>query len=404
MAFISQVEGDLTEYFVTDYETIDQYAQVGSLWTWGNGQYGQLGNNNSAVFQVSSPVQIVGSSINWKQVSSSYAHVAAIKTDGTLWSWGYNLSGALGDGTTVDKSSPVQTTAGGTNWKQVSVGQGFTHAIKTDGTLWVFGYGQGASLTQNTQVSTPIQIGSDTTWKKVFAGGGMVAGIKTNGTLWTWGLNYKGSLGIGNSSDSYYNNPRQVGTQSNWVQAAFSSTDAYSSIYGHLMAINNLGELWACGHNSNGKLGDGTTTDTSTPIQVGNGTRDWKQVSCGLKHTAAIKTDGTLWSWGDNNHGKLGTGISSNTLSSASTPVQVYAGGTDWKQVSSAGGGVMGYTYAIKTDGTLWVWGDNQYGGMLGIGSSASINVSSPVQIGTNNKWKQISASESVPAAIYFNS
>ena len=122
-------EGDLENYFVTEYWLIDQY--IGDeLWTWGGGTNGRLGN--AAVSSRSTPVTTFAGGTNWKQVSAGAFHCAAIKTDGTLWTWGYGIDGELGDNTVTNKSTPVTTFAGGTNWKQVS-GGGFHCAAITAG-------------------------------------------------------------------------------------------------------------------------------------------------------------------------------------------------------------------------------------------------------------------------------
>ena len=197
------------------------------------------------------------------------------KTAG-LWLWGANgVTGQLGDNTTITKSSPVQTVAGGTNWKQVSTGHIACGAIKTDGTLWMWGFNSNGELGDNTRTnrSSPIQtIASGNNWKQVSSGSNpMIAAIKTDGTLWTWG------------------------------------------------------------RNDYGELGDNTITNKSSPVQTVAGGTNWKQLSLGDYTTAAIKTDGTLWTWGFNYTGALGD----NTTTNKSSPVQTVAGGTNWKQVSS---------------------------------------------------------------------
>jgi len=197
-----------------------------------------------------------------------------------LWTWGYGTQGQLGTNTTTDKSTPVTTSAGGTNWKQVSTGRYHCAAIKTDGTLWTWGVGGlGApgALGDNTATnkSTPVTtFAGGTNWKQVSAGSQHCAAIKTDGTLWTWGDGSQGKLGDNNS-----------------------------------------------------------TTNKSTPVTTFAGGTNWKQVSGGGQHCAAIKTDGTLWTWGRGNEGQLGD----NTATNKSTPVTTSAGGTNWKQVSAGG-------------------------------------------------------------------
>jgi alpha-tubulin suppressor-like RCC1 family protein len=144
----------------------------GGLWNWGRNNYGQLGDSTTA--SKSSPIQTIAGGTNWKQVTCGYMHTAAIKTDGTLWTWGYNYYGRLGDSTISHRSSPIQTIAGGTNWKQVSGGYFHTAAIKTDGTLWNWGdnyYGQLGDSDRATPKSSPVQtIAGGTNWKQVACG------------------------------------------------------------------------------------------------------------------------------------------------------------------------------------------------------------------------------------------
>ncbi len=163
-------EGDLENYFVTEYQLIDQYIGD-TLFTWGSGGYGRLGDNTTT--SKSTPVTTFAGGTNWKQVSAGNRHCAAIKTDGTLWTWGLGTSGQLGDNTTTNKLTPVTTFAGGTNWKQVSAGSNQTAAIKTDGTLWTWGINTFGSLGTNNagnSIFTPVTtFAGGTNWKQVSA-------------------------------------------------------------------------------------------------------------------------------------------------------------------------------------------------------------------------------------------
>jgi alpha-tubulin suppressor-like RCC1 family protein len=284
-----------------------------------------MGNNvSSAGFQFS-PVQTISGGTNWQLVSTGHYFSAAIKTDGTLWTWGQNFIGGLGDNTTVSKSSPVQTIASGNNWKQVSTTDVHTGAIKTDGTLWLWGqndYGQ-LGTGGTTSVSSPVQtVSGGTNWKLVTCGSYQTAAIKTDGTLWTWGSNVFGQLGTGNTVD--IRSPVQTAAGgNNWKQV--STTDV------HTGAIKTDGTLWLWGKNTSGQLGNNSNTNVSSPIQTVSGGTNWKQVFNGSAQTASIKTDGTLWTWGLGNNGQLGN----NNFGNRSSPVQTAAGGTNWKQVSS---------------------------------------------------------------------
>jgi len=326
--------GDLETLFIEDFEIIDQYAATGSLWLWGRNSVGQLADGGTFIDR-SSPIQTVSGGTNWNQVSSGSNHTAAIKTDGTLWLWGNGSTGQLGNNSTSNRLSPVQTVSGGTNWKQVVGGTGNTAAIKTDGTLWLWGYNLGGELgdTTTTIRSSPVQtVSGGTNWKQVSSGEYRTAAIKTDGTLWLWGT---GNYGV---------------------------------------------------------LGNNFTNWRSSPVQTVSGGTNWKQVSCGRHHTAAIKTDGTLWLWGRNNYGQLGN----NSTTNVSSPIQTVSAGTNWKQVSNG----SDYITAIKTDGTLWAWGENTFGEL---GTNSTTNVSSPVQtVAGGANWKQISGGVIHTAAIYF--
>ena len=577
--------------FMTSTEFVDQFVGS-SAWSWGSDTYGQLGNGTTT--SRSSPGTIAGGGTNWKQVASGYATTAAIKTDGTLWTWGWNGYGQLGDGTIINKSSPGTTAGGGTNWKQVSSYVNTT-AIKTDGTLWTWGwnlFGQLGDGTTSDKISPITTAGGGTNWKQVACGYRQVGAIKTDGTLWTWGNNDNGQLGDGtttsrsspatalgivstktlydtsnyqatmtvntsggtptftsntpfsvvggsmkgnggyfyssassnytlngdftleywfnstdtgatfndqfclgsdynlgifvrlNSSDSIYmsngtnysngyvNDLLSLCPVGTWNHLAFSRTGTtlkifvngtqrysgtntvtfnpggtrielfictgdgrtfpgyisnfriikgtglYSSAftpsttpltavpntvflftgtptyvtagwkqvasgYNHTAAIKTDGTLWTWGWNGYGQLGDGTIINKSSPgTTAGSGT-NWKQVACGYSETAAIKTDGTLWTWGYGSSGALGDG----TTSSRTSPITTAGGGTNWKQVAC---GYKNATTAIKTDGTLWTWGYNNNGQL---GDGTTVDKSSPIQpINNLTNWKQVSA------------
>jgi alpha-tubulin suppressor-like RCC1 family protein len=352
---------------------IDQY--VGDeLWVWGDNTSGRLGTNNT--LNRSTPVTTFAGGTNWKQVSAGYFPTAAIKTDGTLWTWGRNDTAALGNNQVANVSTPITTFAGGTNWKQVSAGSRHTAAIKTDGTLWVWGNGSGGRLgnASTVDVRTPVTTFSGgIDWKQVSCGN-HTAAIKTDGTLWTWGIGTYGRLGNGVTTGNISTPITTFAGGTNWKQVQCG--------YAHAAAIKTDGTLWSWGRNNPGALGTNDITNRSTPVTTFAGGTNWKQVSAGGFHIAAIKTDGTLWTWGYNVTGTLGN----NQVANVSTPITTFAGGTNWKQVSAGNR----HTAAIKTDGTLWVWGD---GGSARLGTNNITNRSTPVTTfagGTN--WKQVSA------------
>lgn len=354
------VTGNLTAVHISSAAAILSY----SLFTWGGNGYGQLGDGSTV--NKSSPV-LVGSPTNWSSVSAKTNLSGGIKSDGTLWMWGKNAGqGGLGLGDTVNRSSPTQVGAL-TNWLTLSAGSYYAAAIKTDGSIWAWGtnaYGK-LGIGNTTYYSSPKQIGSLTTWSKVSAGGYNTAAIKTDGTLWMWGYNAYGQLGQGNTT--HRSSPVQVGALTTWSVVSCGA-------FGQTEAIKTDGTLWCWGNNNRGQLGLGDTTNRSSPVQIGALT-NWLKISAGHYHNAAIKTDGTLWTWGFN-YGRLGLG---NTTA-YSSPMQVGAL-TTWSSVSS---GTYGST-AIKTDGTLWVWSSYNTTGLLGQGDTTTRY--SPVQVGSSTSW-----------------
>jgi alpha-tubulin suppressor-like RCC1 family protein len=355
----------------------------GGLWLWGCGVFGPLGTNSTT--SQSSPVQTVSGGTNWRTVSAGSAHTGAIKTDGTLWMWGAGSVGRLGNNSTNPQSSPIQTVSGGNDWRSVSAKDCQVVATKTDGTLWTWGLNASGQLGNNatTDQSSPVQtISGGTNWRMVSAGISNMAAIKTDGTLWLWGSGFCGRLGNNATTD-----------QSSPVQTISGGTNwrTVSAGCNHTTAIKTDGSLWTWGLGSSGQLGTNSFTDRSSPVQTISGGTNWRSVSAGGANTTAIKTDGSLWLWGTGVFGRLGN----NSAMFLSSPVQTVSGGTNWRSVSAGNGGD---TTAIKTDGSLWVWGRNA-GGQLGINSI--IDQSSPVQIVSGGTaWRMVSAGNGHNTAI----
>jgi alpha-tubulin suppressor-like RCC1 family protein len=382
------------DYFITRYPELAGTFKASGLFTWGNGAQGQLGDNTT--IQKSSPVQTVAGGTNWQQLQCGTSSFGCIKTNGTLWMWGHNVSGQLGNSSTIGRSSPVQTVSGGTNWKQVSVGgwnpaSQTSGAIKTDGTLWMWGSNSSGAIGNNNTISqsSPVQtIAGGTNWKFIAASGTNSAAIKTDGTLWTWGANTFGTMGD-NSTINRSSPVQTVASGTNWKYVT-----ANNSI---TACIKTDGTLWLWGYNAIGVLGDNSTINRSSPVQTVAGGTNWKQVSMGYRQMAAVKTDGTLWMWGSNSSGNLGD----NTTIDRSSPVQTIAGGTNWKQVSAgldSTGSAGLSTAAIKTNGTLWTWGRNT---SAQLGDNTTINRSSPVQtIASGFNWISVSAAAVAMAAL----
>jgi len=320
----------------------------GALFTSGNNSYGQLGLGDTVVRY---SIRRVGSDTWIKIANSKYRGDArrvqdwyvALKTDGTLWSWGYNDNAQLGIGNTTQRNSPVQIGVA-TTWNKFSLGQAHGIAIRNNGTLWSWGRnveGQ-LGLGDTSQRSSPVQIGSATNWSKIACGALCTLAIKSDGTLWAWGKNDFGQLGLGDTAQR--NSPVQVGSATNWSSVAVGDV--------HTLALRTDGTLWAWGYNGNGQHGNGTTTQRSSPVQIGSAT-NWSKVFCSEYCSFAIKTDGTLWACGANDYYMLGDG----TTTQRTSFVQVGTA-TNWSEVC----GGRYHTLASKTDGTLYAWGGNTYG------------------------------------------
>jgi len=326
-------------------------AERTQLYVWGGNPDGQLGQNNQGGWSEyltaqSSPIQIPG---DWAQIASGGTTTGGVKTDGTLWIWGGNNYGEAGqNNATYGYSSPVQIP--GTSWSSLFVDRQHSWAIRTDGTFWAWGRNEYGQLGQNntTAYSSPTQIPGD--WSKMESSNYNTVGLKSNGTLWAWGSNQYGQLaqntsGEGGSSSLRYSSPVQIpGT---------SWSDCAAFYYG-AAAIRTDGTLWTWGFNGNGICGVNNAAPImySSPVQV-PGT-NWSKLGNNYHNLFGIKTDGTLWAWGSDSYGALGQLTRNQRRSS---PVQIP--GTTWRHIDGNGPSTM---RATKTDGTLWAWGVNEAG------------------------------------------
>lgn len=369
------------------YDTIPRTAYK-NIYTWGTAAEGVLGINDTTV-NYSSPVQEFFSASDWCFVSASIFYSLAIKDDGTMWGWGCGRGGTLGDGSGgigARSLTPRQEICSDTTWCFAAVsgdgGSGFaahSNAIKTNGTLWSFGFGLAGQLGRNnrTTSASPVQeITLSENWCRSASGKAFSAAVKTDGTLWVWGCAGNGRLGSGDCIDT--SSPvREASSSSNWVDV--KSGQAFS------VALKSNGELWGWGCNGC-FIGTGDTVLYSSPVQESTSSTNWNKIyanSC--VNALGIKTDGTLWIWGGGATGQLGRG---NTTGST-VPVQEYTSSTDWAE-ASINGCPCAATLAIKTNGTLWTWGNNVCGQLL---SGDTINRSSPAQEFTSvSDWTIASA------------
>jgi alpha-tubulin suppressor-like RCC1 family protein len=336
----------------------------------GNNSAGQLGDNTTTIKCVF--VQETTASGAWAAVSGGAGHVSALKSNGTLWSWGLNNVGQLGINVLGGSFSCArQEITSSTNWCFTSSGGCNTAAIKTEGSLWTWGSGACFALGRGNLTSnscSPIrEFSSSTDWSFVDVGQiNSMSAIKQNGSLWSWGLNCCGKLGDGTTVTRSVPT-REFTSSTNWCAVSLASF--------HSAAVKTDGTLWSWGCGANGALGYGSTTSQCSPVREVSNSPDWKSVSAGGElTTVALKNDNSLWIWGCTGISDLGTKCS---------PVQEITSSYDWYKHTVGGGSIM----SVKTDGTLWGWGTNICG-MLGNGSTLSVNT--PTKVSIDTTWKDV--------------
>jgi alpha-tubulin suppressor-like RCC1 family protein len=323
----------------------------GTLWCWGFNGGGQLGDGTNVDKYYPWQITSVGSSV--VEVAAGFDHTCARMKDGTLWCWGLNDAGEVGDGTATNRNVPVQVTALGNTVAGVSAGDEHTCARKTDGTLWCWGYNGFGQLGDGTATSsaTPVQVAASGFFIEVSAGGYHTCARKSDSTLWCWGDNDVGMLGDGTTTN------RSTPVQVTGLESPAAEVSAGED---HTCARLTDGTLWCWGWNYHGQLGDGSHTDSSTPVQVDRLGTVVTQISTGRDFTCARETDDSLWCWGYDDYGELGNG----TTLEKTIPTAVSALGQSVNEVSA------GQYFACASDdsGSTWCWGSNLTG-QLGTGT-----------------------------------
>jgi len=379
-------------YFVNDEGKL--YYNVGSAWVllivtadisawaWGLNTNGRLGDNTTAAR--SSPVSVVGGFLDWVQISAGNEHSVALRANGSAWAWGNNNEGRLGDSSTINRSSPVSVVGGFQDWVQISASDIHSLALRAGGSVWAWGNNGSGRLGDNTTIakSSPVSIvGGFQDWVQISAGGAHSVALRANGSAWAWGSNLNGRLGD-NTITNRSSPVSVIGGFLDWVQISAGRS--------HSAALRANGSAWAWGYNGSGRLGDDTTTTTSSPVSVVGGFNDWVQISAGYAHTIALRANGSAWAWGYNGSGRLGD----DTLIDKSSPISVVSGFSDWVQVSAG----RYHSAALRADGSAWAWGSNGNGRL---GDNTTIAKSSPVSVvGDFLDWLQVSAGGNFTIAI----
>ncbi len=313
----------------------------GTLWGWG--QNGNLLGLNGVMPNQNLPVQI-GTNNDWVTVSAGTIHSLAVKTNGTLWSWGNGQFGQLGNGLFNSATWTVTQVGTANDWLSVSAGNRFSLAIKTTGTLWSWGLNNVGQLGINTIINQnlPVQVGTAANWSKIDAGDQHSLAIDNTGFMYAWGANTFGQFGNGSNTSSLF--PILVSSSNNWAEV--------SAGFDHSMALDTTGILYTFGNNTNGQLCDGTNTASNVmiPISFSNaGTvTQYIAISAGDNFSLAIKNDNTLWSGGFNSSGQLGLGNTTtvNTLNQVGS-------NNNWFLISAGDA----HSLAMETSTGLWSTG-----------------------------------------------
>ncbi|TNF26796.1 MAG: hypothetical protein EP329_20615 [Deltaproteobacteria bacterium] len=331
----------------------------GTLWCWGFNNNGQVGDGTTTTRIA--PTQ-VGVDADWGAVAVGGLHSCAIKQDGTAWCWGDNLRGQLGDGTTVDRGAPVQV-GSDADWAALSAGDSTTCGLRTDQSVWCWGLGTSGQLGDGllTNSSVPVQVAGGASWAALSVGAAHVCALRTDGTAWCWGSNGNNRLGSG-----------LVGNQGTPVAVSAVGTESWASITAggtHSCGVQSDGSLWCWGDNGLGQLGIGTLTAAPLPTLVDAGPASWSTVGAGAAHTCALTDAGVRWCWGASTYSEIGERVS---IQYRTVPIEATGGGT-WTGLTVG----SQHNCAVRADDTIWCWGRN-HEGQLGFGGE--LRWASPVQ------------------------
>nr|WP_243753256.1 S-layer homology domain-containing protein [Paenarthrobacter sp. MSM-2-10-13] len=275
----------------------------GSVWAWGSNYYGQLGNSSGGQYS-SVPLEVQGLN-SVRSVATNGNTAYALRSDGTVWAWGNNTKGQQGQGHTLGTGSTPLQVQGLTDVTKISGGGNSGYALKSDGTVWAWGYNGEGQLGNGTTVNSlvPVRVsGLDGVRDIVGTSYGALA-LRNDGTVWAWGHNGLGLLANG-TYQGYSDVPVQIPGLSGMESIGANTNSAFAS--------NGADEFWAWGYNYSGELGDGTRNNATAPVRVQqlNGVQF---VTGGLYTSYALTGDGRLWSWGENGLGQLGNGTTADS-------------------------------------------------------------------------------------------
>jgi RHS repeat-associated protein len=330
-------------------------ASDGSVWAWGYNADGELGDGTTA--SRLTPVQVNGLS-DATAVAAGDLHSLALTGGGSVRSWGANAFGQLGDGTTANRTSPVQV-SGLSGVTAIAAGNYHSLALKSDGSVLAWGLNNAGQLGDGTTTNrtSPVTVQGLSGVVAVAAGGlpgyaGHSVALKADGTVWAWGYGKNGQLGLGSTSSVL--NPQQVPGLAAVVAIAASGDNTY--------ALEADGTVWAWGDDHYGQLGNTSVHGAKSSSPVRANITGVTAIAAGGTHVLALKDDGIVWGWGNNNTGQLGdNGACGKTCD---TPVQI----TNLIGTTALAGGYV-HSLAARQDGTVEAWGNNSTG-QLGDGTT----------------------------------
>lgn len=352
------------------------------LFGWGLNQYGQTGISSGSVVPAPAPVSLS----QVRGLAAHGSHTLAVIADGSVWAWGYNGAGQLGDGGTTSHSNPTPVRqrdgsflnlGSGATSRNIAGGWYHSLAVKADGSVWAWGLNQFGQLGDGTIVnkSGAVRVNGLSSITTVAGGVYHSLALDSSGRVWAWGSNFYGQLGNGTHDNTPHSTPQLVAG----LLASGERAIAIAAGAGHSLAVvrqaNGVNVVRAWGWNLYGQLGNGNTTDRSTPGNVlsgGGNLQGITGVSAGYVHTLALTSGGTLMAWGNDSYGQLGNGGSADIAVTRAVPVQSIT------NVQSIAAGA-GFSVALRNNGTLWVWGSNAYSA-LGLSADTS-NKSVPTQV-----------------------
>jgi alpha-tubulin suppressor-like RCC1 family protein len=322
--------------------------------SWGANQYGQLGNGTLFDYTLYGAVSGL---TNVTQVAAGWEHALALTSDGTVWAWGANTYGQLGNGSATgnNAATPVpEQVPGLTGVTQIAAGEAFSLALTSDGSVWAWGSNDQGQLGDNTTTNSdaPVPVAGLTGVTQIAAGSTFGLALRSDGTVWAWGLNGQGELGNGTTTSSSV--PVQVTGLSRVTQIAAGGGFAMAARTQGF--VTSLTSVWTWGDNLEGQLGDGTEVSRSTPEQVsGLSVPSVLQIVAGVEFAMVLGSDGSVWAWGADNHGQLGNAAMYAPQTRAVETVGMASGITHL----SAG---LDHVLALRSDGTVLAWGDDEYG------------------------------------------